>query len=698
MRAVAIIMTILSVGFAWATTVVTGDVSGVWSAEGSPYIVEGRVCVPAGETLTITPGTEILFNSSAQLVVDSAAVLKAVGTPDDTIYFRSASADVRWNGIKFYRSSDACTLSYVVVTDAGPYTSEDYLESGGGIYVVEASPKILHSRISGNSAGNFGGGITLVHSNATISDCIIAENEATVGGGGISIHQMSNITLSNIVLENNLVSGNGNGGAVAIYYSAASITNSNFVNNISISGYGGAIFAAISTCDIVGNTISSNNANYGGGVYALGSDLILRGNEISSNTATHSGGGFVDSASTVVCEENVFTRNTAVNGAGGAIVVKFAEGANISQNEFSRNSSATYGGAIYVTRSTTFIHDNAFSGNVGEKGGAVASVASPQMQIMNNLFNYNRGVLGGAVYADSSEVTIIANKMEGNYTPESDADGRGGAVFVQNADYLKLSNNIIARNSATFAGGALYILNTYTPVITNNTVTLNSAGTEGGAGYIEATFTVCVNNIFYGNSASSGEELYVQGGTVSLANNLVRYEDVFTESANLMDCFGNIDSDPLFADDEFNLLPTSPCIDAGVESLYVAELDTTIWADQCDINGVLRPQGAGYDIGATEFVVSGMDEASIPSVAKVLTYPNPFNSSVNITVPCRTGERVRVEVCDIAGRPVETLYDGVAPSAEVTIAWHPTDLPSGTYLIEIHSGGEVASARVSLVK
>ena len=193
-------------------------------------------------------------------------------------------------------------------------------------------------------------------------------------------------------------------------------------------------------------------------------------------------------------------------------------------------------------------------------------------------------------------------------------------------------------------------------------------------------------------------ELYVQGGTVSLASNLVRYEDVFTESANLMDCFGNIDSDPLFADEEFNLLPTSPCIDAGTESIHIAELDTTISADQSDINGVLRPQGAGYDIGATEFVVSGMDEASIPSVAKVLTYPNPFNSSVNITVPCRTGERVRVEVCDIAGRPVETLYDGVAPSAEITITWHPTDLPSGTYLIEIHSGGEVASARVSLVK
>jgi len=36
MRAVAIIMMILSVGLAWGTTVVTGDVSGEWSVEGSP--------------------------------------------------------------------------------------------------------------------------------------------------------------------------------------------------------------------------------------------------------------------------------------------------------------------------------------------------------------------------------------------------------------------------------------------------------------------------------------------------------------------------------------------------------------------------------------------------------------------------------------------------------------------------------------
>ncbi len=58
---------------------------------------------------------------------------------------------------------------------------------------------------------------------------------------------------------------------------------------------------------------------------------------------------------------------------------------------------------------------------------------------------------------------------------------------------------------------------------------------------------------------------------------------------------GNIDADPLFVDlsnGDVRLLSGSPCIDTGTASGAPAD----------DITGVTRPQGAGFDMGAHEFV------------------------------------------------------------------------------------------------
>ena len=65
---------------------------------------------------------------------------------------------------------------------------------------------------------------------------------------------------------------------------------------------------------------------------------------------------------------------------------------------------------------------------------------------------------------------------------------------------------------------------------------------------------------------------------------------------------GNIAADPLFVGGgDFHLTEGSPCIDAGVEAgLYI------------DIDADTRPFGAGYDIGADEYI-SGFTLVSSPS-------------------------------------------------------------------------------------
>jgi hypothetical protein len=50
-----------------ATTIPAGDVSGTWTATNSPYLIDGDITVPAGQTLTIDPGVEVLFQSAYKL-------------------------------------------------------------------------------------------------------------------------------------------------------------------------------------------------------------------------------------------------------------------------------------------------------------------------------------------------------------------------------------------------------------------------------------------------------------------------------------------------------------------------------------------------------------------------------------------------------------------------------------------------------
>ena len=55
---ITISLLLLTTATAGATSV-TGNVSGTWSLAGSPYIVDGDVTVPTGQTLTIAPGVEV---------------------------------------------------------------------------------------------------------------------------------------------------------------------------------------------------------------------------------------------------------------------------------------------------------------------------------------------------------------------------------------------------------------------------------------------------------------------------------------------------------------------------------------------------------------------------------------------------------------------------------------------------------------
>ncbi len=70
-----------------------------WRPEFNPYTVVGELKVPKGVTLTILPGTIVLFQADARILVNGR--LLAEGTATSPILFTQAADKIRWRGLQF---------------------------------------------------------------------------------------------------------------------------------------------------------------------------------------------------------------------------------------------------------------------------------------------------------------------------------------------------------------------------------------------------------------------------------------------------------------------------------------------------------------------------------------------------------------------------------------------------------------------
>ncbi len=86
-------------------------------------------------------------------------------------------------------------------------------------------------------------------------------------------------------------------------------------------------------------------------------------------------------------------------------------------------------------------------------------------------------------------------------------------------------------------------------------------------------------------------------------------------------------------------------------------------------------------------------EFSIESI-----YPSPFNSTATIRFGADRPERTAINVYDLSGRKVATLFDQVPDIGWHSITWNGANLPSGVYLVNLTSGGRSKLAKIALLK
>ena len=79
-------------------------------------------------------------------------------------------------------------------------------------------------------------------------------------------------------------------------------------------------------------------------------------------------------------------------------------------------------------------------------------------------------------------------------------------------------------------------------------------------------------------------------------------------------------------------------------------------------------------------------------------YPNPFSKRTTIPFSIDVDTRVSIQVYDVYGREVSTLFQGTSTAGRYEVSWEPGALPSGVYIVRLDAGQRTVDRRVLYLK
>jgi hypothetical protein len=89
---------------------------------------------------------------------------------------------------------------------------------------------------------------------------------------------------------------------------------------------------------------------------------------------------------------------------------------------------------------------------------------------------------------------------------------------------------------------------------------------------------------------------------------------------------------------------------------------------------------------------------NLPANYNLSAYPNPFNASTSISYTLAEQSEVVLDVYDILGRRVSSLYDGVQGAGSHSLIWDADGFSSGVYFYRLTAGEFEESQKMMLVK
>lgn len=662
-----------------------------------------------GDTVLVHPGT---YTETIVFTGNNVVLASLYLTTGDTSYIDSTIIDGSLSGsVVILENNEDSTAVITGLTIQNGYT----FYGGGGIKCNNSSPTISYNKIKHNSAGA-GGGIYCIDSNPIITNNTIVGNRSHYlypledgAGGGICCVNSNPLISFNTIMDDSARYGGG------IYCDGSSPDIINNTITRDTSTIGGGIYCVNSSPFISDNLINFNAVgNAGGGIYCFQSNPEITLNTIENNYADNNGGGIscIESEPSII--DNTINNNEAA--LGGGINCKDSANPTITDNTISLNSAVIDGGGIRCINAGPVIYNNDIIENTAGQGSGIFCTGSSNPTISHNFisdnFADNNG--GGISVNDSSSPIISFNDISDN-----SANTKGGGIHCLNS-YSIINNNTInnntayngggiachssnpaiskcvIRNNSAYFGGGIFCTEYSAPQISNIVITDNSAMILGGAIVCWDSYPVINNSILWINSAPNDSEISYDSSSVLV----ILYCDIHGGG---FPGDGNMDIDPLFRDpdnNDYHLMAIecddqfdSPLIDAGNPETEDDSLD-------CDWGlGTLISDMGAYGGQNGHLDIEQNDTPELPEqISLSQNYPNPFNALTTIQYSLHTQSDVMIDIYDMLGRKVETLFDGRQQAGLHSVIWNANGFSSGVYFYKLTAGDVGQTRKMLLLK
>ena len=139
--------------------------------------------------------------------------------------------------------------------------------------------------------------------------------------------------------------------------------------------------------------------------------------------------------------------------------------------------------------------------------------------------------------------------------------------------------------------------------------------------------------------------------------------------------------------------------------LYLRMLETGRWRMPPLATALIDTQGArlvsrwieGLEVSTAVAVAPGR-QVHPQEFALLAPYPNPANSTLSIPFALGAAGEVRVQVYNLGGQRVETLWEGMKPPGIHLLRWDSGERASGVYVVRLTAGGRMQSRKVMLLR
>ncbi len=580
----------------------------------------------------------------------------------------------------------------------------------------------------GHPTSDVGGGVYAADGSLLIVNCRIADNSADYGGGVFQTGAGGRVDVTGSRIELNTTGNHGGG----LYVNgSAALTNTLVLSNTA-GWHGGGLHVDVGRTDLSGGLFSNNRAmGDNGGAVNVNNSISVTGTQFISNTANDSGGALLqwNAGYTVTVTNARFERNTAKGKGGGAYVNSLLTISNsmFVTNTVDAGSSDPYGGGVYAggasqILASTFVSNSAKCTSCGYRYGGGMYTSQPAT-IQDSTFDRNDAWLGGGVYGPYATITVTHSTFKNNIA------GYGGAIY---ADVIQVTGSDFLRNRAVNKGGALQAQDI---TLSGTRFISNTTGAPGG-GMLVGNRLDAVNTLFAGNQAGwgaavlqlegsqytlrhvtiahpslgGGPAILMTSGTANITNTVIAnytvgisqtggilsadYDLFFTAtptqtSGGTMNWGShNLNANPQFvnpAAGDYHLADGSLAIDAGANVGVTTDLD-----------GVTRPQGKGYDIGAYETPPS-----SGPCYARLLSNSVTYTSTNAVAIQGAVDAAASGDTVKVAGTCAgvqtrtgitQTVYISKSLTMRggyTTTNWTTSDPVANPTVLDAKQGGRV---------